>query len=598
MKSMTRNIAVWLAVAVVIIFLFNAFGNKDYKITEISYSKLISLINEDQLKSVTINGINIDGVTKQNVRFSSIITSPDAIVKKLSGKDVKINLKSDQESQWYYSLLITLLPFLLFAAFFVFLIKKSKGGGMGGSGNLFSFGQSHARIITGTNNKFTFADVAGVEEAKDDLKEIIEFLKDPASFSKLGGRIPKGVLIVGEPGTGKTLLAKAVAGEAKVPFFSVSGSEFVEMFVGIGASRVRDLFSKAKKSSPCIIFIDEIDAVGRRRGTGIGGGNDEREQTLNQVLVEMDGFTRNEGIIVIAATNRPDVLDSALLRHGRFDRKIVVGLPDIKGRKEILNVHSRGKKVAGDIDLDIIARGTPGFSGADLENLVNEAALRASVQKKDSIQMEDFEFAKERVMMGPERKSMVLSAKEKELTAIHESGHTLIAKLLPDSDPVYKVTIIPRGMALGLTQQIPESDRHSYDINYLTNRLIVLLGGRAAEDVTGNPITTGASNDISQATKLATKMVTQWGMSKLGPIQYSDDESTPFLGQDIMQRKSVSDKTAERVDNEVKQLIAGCYTKAKKLLADNKTILQQLSKALNEKETLTNIQIDKLVKIA
>jgi len=367
------------------------------------------------------------------------------------------------------------------------------------------------------------------------------------------------------------------------------------MFVGIGASRVRDLFGKAKKSAPCIIFIDEIDAVGRRRGTGIGGGNDEREQTLNQVLVEMDGFTKNEGIIVIAATNRPDVLDSALLRHGRFDRKIVVDLPDIKGRKEILKVHSRDKKVASDVDFKIIARGTPGFSGADLENLVNEAALRAAVQKKDNVQMEDFEFAKEKVMMGPERKSMVLNEDEKKLTAIHESGHTLVAKLLPDSDPVYKVTIIPRGMALGLTQQIPENDRHSYNINYLTNRVIVLLGGRAAEDVMGNPITTGASNDISQATKLATKMVTQWGMSRLGPIQYSDDESAPFLGQDIMHRKSVSDKTAEQVDNEVEQLIARCYVKARKLLSDHITILTRLSNALNERETLTSSKIDELV---
>lgn len=597
MKSMPRNIVTWLAIAVVIIFLFNAFGNKSYKTTEISYSQLIGLINGNQLKSVTIDGDTINGITKHNIRFDSVITSASSIVKKLSDKDVQIRLKSDQSSQWYYSLLITFLPFLFLAGFFVFFIKKSKGGGMGG-GNLFSFGQSHARIITGVNNKFTFEDVAGVEEAKDDLKEIIEFLKDPARFSKLGGRIPRGVLIVGEPGTGKTLLAKAVAGEAKVPFFSVSGSEFVEMFVGIGASRVRDLFGKAKKSAPCIIFIDEIDAVGRRRGTGIGGGNDEREQTLNQVLVEMDGFTKNEGIIVIAATNRPDVLDSALLRHGRFDRKIVVDLPDIKGRKEILKVHSRDKKVASDVDFKIIARGTPGFSGADLENLVNEAALRAAVQKKDNVQMEDFEFAKEKVMMGPERKSMVLNEDEKKLTAIHESGHTLVAKLLPDSDPVYKVTIIPRGMALGLTQQIPENDRHSYNINYLTNKVIVLLGGRAAEDVMGNPITTGASNDISQATKLATKMVTQWGMSRLGPIQYSDDESAPFLGQDIMHRKSVSDKTAEQVDNEVERLIARCYAKAKKLLSDNIIILKRLSDALNDKETLTSGQIDELVEVA
>jgi len=595
MKFAGRGILIWLIVGITVVFLFNGLSKKGYQSAQISYSRLIDLIKNNQIKQVVVSGQNIKGITKDGKRFNSTVASETEIVKMLSGKNVKIEIEPSGRNKWYYSLLITFVPFLLFMLFFVFMINRSsKGSGLGGN-NVLMFGKSHARMITSESNKTTFSDVAGVEEAKDDLTEIIAFLKDSSRFSKLGGRIPKGVLLIGAPGTGKTLLAKAVAGEAKVPFFIVSGSEFVEMFVGIGASRVRDLFTRAKKNAPCIIFIDEIDAVGRRRGTGIGGGHDEREQTLNQILVEMDGFTENEGIVVMAATNRPDVLDPALLRPGRFDRRITVGLPDIKGRKEILKVHAREIKIAGNADLSVIAKSTPGFSGADLKNLINEAALKAASLGKEKVQMEDLEFAKEKVMMGPERKSMVLSEQEKRLTAIHESGHTLIAKLLPNADPVYKVTIIPRGMALGLTQQIPEFDRHSYSKDYLENRLMVLLGGRAAEEVTGNSITTGAANDISQATKLATNMVAQWGMSKLGPIHYSEDERNPFLGQELAHAKTISDKTAEKIDEEISSIINRSYQKVVKLLNDNIEKLKRLAESLNENETLNASEIDKIV---
>jgi cell division protease FtsH len=482
---------------------------------------------------------------------------------------------------------------LLLIGVWIFFMRQMQAGG----GKAMSFGKSKARLFAGKDNKVTFQDVAGIDEAKEELQEIIEFLTDPKKFTKLGGRIPKGVLLVGSPGTGKTLLARAIAGEANVPFFSISGSDFVEMFVGVGASRVRDLFTQGKKNAPCIIFIDEIDAVGRHRGAGLGGGHDEREQTLNQLLVEMDGFESNEGVIVMSATNRPDVLDPALLRPGRFDRQIVVSIPDVKGREAILKVHARKTVVDEAVDLSIIARGTPGFSGADLENLVNEAALVAARRSKKAIEMIDFEYAKDKVLMGVERKSMIISLEERKNTAYHEAGHALVAKLIPGSDPIHKVTIIPRGWALGLTQQLPIDERHTYPRGYLENEIVIFMGGRAAEELVLDHMTTGAGNDIERATKLARKMICEWGMSdRMGPVNYGKDEEHIFLGREIAKHRDFSEKTAQDIDTELKSLVHGCYERAKGLLSANIDVLHAIANGLLEKETLDGQEIDAIIK--
>ncbi|TLY26403.1 MAG: ATP-dependent zinc metalloprotease FtsH, partial [Nitrospirae bacterium] len=520
-----------------------------------------------------------------------MIEYPD-LVKVLREHHVTINAKPPEDNPWYVTLLVTWGPFILFLALWFFLMRQMQIGG----NKALSFGRSRARLLTEDRKKVTFSDVAGIDEAKEEVVEIIEFLKDPHKFQKLGGRIPKGVLIVGPPGTGKTLLAKAIAGEAGVPFFSISGSDFVEMFVGVGASRVRDLFEQGKKHAPCIIFIDEIDAVGRLRGAGLGGGHDEREQTLNQLLVEMDGFDTTEGVILIAATNRPDVLDPALLRPGRFDRQITVNRPDVRGRAEILKVHTKKVPLAKDVDLEVISRGTPGFSGADLENLVNEAALLAARLNKSAVELKDFEFAKDKVLMGVERKSMVLTEQEKRTTAYHEAGHALMAKLLPGTDPVHKVTIIPRGRALGLTMQLPVDDRHSYSKEFLYNNLAILMGGRVAEELVFKQITTGAGNDIERATDLARKMVCEWGMSdELGPLTFGKKDEEIFLGREIATRRDYSEEIALKIDTEVKRLVTENYERAKRMLRDNMAALKALAEALLEKEVLEAAAIDQII---
>ena len=524
--------------------------------------------------------------------FTTIKPDDNKLIGKLTKKGVEIDVKEDKDEPWYYLVLINLLPLVIIIALWIFFMRQvSMGAGKG-----MSFGKSRAKLLTENQNKVTFEDVAGIDEARAELEEIIEFLKDPKRFSKLGGRIPKGVLLVGSPGTGKTLLARAIAGEAGVPFFSISGSDFVEMFVGVGASRVRDLFIQGKKNAPCIIFIDEIDAVGRHRGAGMGGGHDEREQTLNQLLVEMDGFESNEGVILIAATNRPDVLDPALLRPGRFDRQVVVPRPDINGRLGILKVHTKKIPLADDINLEVIARGTPGFSGADLEILVNEAALYAARQNKDKVENSDFEFAKDKVMMGAERRSMVLTDKEKETTAYHESGHTLVAKKLKNADPVHKLTIVPRGMALGITQQLPEKDKHTYSKDYWLDELAVFMGGRAAEEIIFNDFNTGASSDIERATNVARDMVCKWGMSeKLGPINYSAKDEHVFLGKEFGKAREYSEATQIEIDAEVKKIIDNSYQTAKKIILENIDALKELTRRVLEKETLDADEIDEIV---
>ena len=553
-----------------------------------SYSGFISKVDSGNVKDVTIylsqNSAEIQGEYSNGTKFQHVTVANTAIpdvTKVLDNKGVSYNYKEVKNADWL-SLAINSLPFILLIAIWIFFMRQMQAGG----NKALSFGKSRARLLTAQQKKATFKDVAGIDEAKEELYEIIDFLKDPQKFQKLGGRIPKGVLLVGPPGTGKTLLARAIAGEANVPFFSISGSDFVEMFVGVGASRVRDLFEQGKKNAPCIIFIDEIDAVGRHRGAGLGGGHDEREQTLNALLVEMDGFESNEGVILIAATNRPDVLDPALLRPGRFDRRVVVPRPDVRGREEILRVHTRKVPISDDVDLSVIARGTPGFSGADVANLVNEAALWAARQNRKLVMMADFEMAKDKVLMGVERKSMLLSDEEKKNTAYHEGGHALVAAMTPGADPLHKVTIIPRGMALGLTMQLPIDDKHTYTRDFLEAQLAVLMGGRAAEEIFLNHVTTGAGNDIERATEIARQMVCEWGMSSLGPLTFGKKEEQIFLGREIAQHRDYSEDTAIKIDGEVRQIVTTGYQKARNILETNRDTLERIAKALLDREVL------------
>ncbi|HSG88672.1 MAG TPA: ATP-dependent zinc metalloprotease FtsH [Pseudomonadales bacterium] len=592
---MGKNLLLWLIIAAVLLTVFNNF-NPQPGAQEFSYSQFVEQVQRDQVTSVTIDGLVITGQLRSGDPFETVrpqLEDPK-LIDDLIAHDVSIQGKRPEQQSIWAQLLIASFPILVIIAVFMFFMRQMQGGA-GGRGGPMSFGKSKARLLSEDQIKTTFADVAGVDEAKDDVSELVEFLRDPGKFQRLGGRIPRGILMCGSPGTGKTLLAKAIAGEAKVPFFSISGSDFVEMFVGVGASRVRDMFDQAKKQAPCIIFIDEIDAVGRHRGAGLGGGHDEREQTLNQLLVEMDGFEPNDGIIVIAATNRPDVLDPALLRPGRFDRQVVVPLPDIRGREQILKVHVRKIPLADDVDVGPIARGTPGFSGADLANLCNEAALFAARSGRRLVGMDEFERAKDKIMMGAERKSMVMNDKEKRTTAFHEAGHTIIGRCVPDHDPVYKVSIIPRGRALGVTQFLPEEDRYSHSRQYILSNICSLFGGRIAEEMVlgADGITTGASNDIERASSLARNMVTKWGLSeKLGPLKYAEDDDQPFLGMSAGSRAMpVSGETARLIDEEVRRIIDDCYDRAQKILKENEDKLYLMAEALIEFETLDSDQI-------
>ena len=594
MNSRAKNLLFWVVVGLFMILLFNLFSIPSHAPEEkVIFSDFMSQVERGEVTKVTIQANHISAILKDGTRIKTYAAEYPDLVKTLRERNVQIEVEPPDESPWYATFLFTWGPFILFIGLWFFLMRQMQIGG----NKALSFGKSRARMLTEERKKITFSDVAGVEEAKEEVVEIIDFLKDPRKFQKLGGRIPKGVLIVGPPGTGKTLLAKAIAGEAGVPFFSISGSDFVEMFVGVGASRVRDLFEQGKKHAPCIIFIDEIDAVGRLRGAGLGGGHDEREQTLNQLLVEMDGFDTTEGVILIAATNRPDVLDPALVRPGRFDRQIVVNRPDLRGRTEILKVHTRKVPVAPDVELEKIARGTPGFSGADLENLVNEAALWAARQNKKEVEPIDFETAKDKVLMGAERKSMVLTDEEKRVTAYHEAGHALMAKLLPGTDPVHKVTIIPRGRALGVTMQLPTDDRHNYSKEFLYNTLAILMGGRVAEELVLKNITTGAGNDIERATDLARKMVCEWGMSeKLGPLTFGKKDEEIFLGREIATRRDFSEQVALDIDHEIKRLVAENYERTKRMLTEHMGTLKRLAEALLEKEVLDAPEIDEIVR--
>lgn len=592
MNQSQKNIALVLTVLLVFLLVWQLFNQPKNSQKEIIYSEMISYLEKNEISEVTIQGENLTGkLTNGNV-FKTYTPKDDKIVTQLREKGVKISAKPPEDSPWYMTLLVSWFPMILLIGVWIFFMRQMQSGG----GKAMAFGKSRARLITDKSKKVTFADVAGIDEAKAELEEVIDFLKDPKKYTKLGGRIPKGLLLVGPPGTGKTLLARAIAGEADVPFLSISGSDFVEMFVGVGASRVRDLFNQAKKNAPCIIFIDEIDAVGRHRGAGLGGGHDEREQTLNQLLVEMDGFESNEGVILISATNRPDVLDPALLRPGRFDRQVIVPLPDVKGREKIFAVHARRVPITEDVDFAVLARGTPGTSGADIENLVNEAVLNAARANKEKIGMSDFEFAKDKILMGTERKSMVISDLEKRNTAYHETGHALVARLMPGTDPIHKVTIIPRGRALGLTQQLPIDEKHTYPREYLDKNIAILLGGRAAEEIVLHDFTTGAGNDIERATGLARKMVCEWGMSKnLGPLSYGKKEEQIFLGREFATHKDYSEETAKNIDAEVKDLVMQNYEKAKKLLSDHIGILHKIAEELLEKEVLNGVEIDAII---
>ena len=592
MNNMFKNLAVWLVIGLVLMTVFNQFNTRQVAQGSIEYSQFLDEVKQGRISKVVIEGRTLKATTTEGKRITSYAPPDLWMVSDLLKNGVKIEAKPEEEPSFLMNLFVSWFPMLLLIGVWVFFMRQMQGGGKGGA---FSFGKSRARMTDEAQNTITFVDVAGCDEAKEEVQELVDFLRDPSKFQKLGGRIPKGVLMVGNPGTGKTLLAKAIAGEAKVPFFSISGSDFVEMFVGVGAARVRDMFENAKKHAPCIIFIDEIDAVGRHRGAGLGGGNDEREQTLNQLLVEMDGFEGHSGIIVIAATNRPDILDPALLRPGRFDRQVVVPLPDIRGREEILKVHMRKVPIAGDVKADVIARGTPGFSGADLANLVNEAALFAARRNKRLVDMDDFEMAKDKIMMGAERRSMVMTEEEKMNTAYHESGHAVVAKLVPKSDPVHKVTIIPRGRALGLTMQLPEQDRYAYDRQYLMSRIAVLFGGRIAEELFMDQMTTGASNDFERATAMARDMVTRYGMSDLGVMVYGENEGEVFLGRSVTQHKNVSEATMQKVDAEIRRIIDQQYALARQLLEDNRDKVEAMTKALLEWETIDAEQIDDIM---
>ena len=587
-----RSLLFWVGLGIILIILWSLLQSQATTKKEVDFSDFIIDAEENKVSEVTIAGNQINGKYVDGTPFKTI-TPPqyDDLVNILREHNVIISVKDTSRSPWF-SYLFTWFPILLLIFFWVFFMRQMQSGG----NKALSFGKSRAKLFSGMQKNITFKDVAGVEEAKEELQEIIGFLKDPKKFQKLGGRIPKGVILVGAPGTGKTLLARAVAGEADVPFFSISGSDFVEMFVGVGASRVRDLFEQGKKQAPCLIFIDEIDAVGRQRGAGLGGGHDEREQTLNQLLVEMDGFDSNEGVILIAATNRPDILDTALLRPGRFDRRIVVNMPDVKGREDILKVHVKNIPLSKDIDLQVIARSTPGFSGADLSNVVNEAALVAARKSQDNVTMKDFESAKDKVLMGVERKSMIISDEEKKSTSYHEAGHALIASLLPEADPIHKVTIIPRGLALGTTQQLPLDDRYTYSKNHLEAQLSVLMGGRVSEILFLDKTTTGAANDFETATEIARKMVCQWGMSDLGPLTFGERDDLIFLGKDLAMHKNFSEKTAEMIDAEVKKIITRNYDRTKELLEKNRDKLLRVAKALLEKEVLTSDELEAVIK--
>ena len=589
---MFKNLAIWLVIGLVLMTVFNQFNNRQVATGAVEYSQFIEEVKAGRIAKVVMEGRTLKATTSEGKRITSYAPPDLWLVSDLLKNGVKIEARPEEEPSFLMNIFVSWFPMLLLIGVWVFFMRQMQGGGKGGA---FSFGKSKARMTDEAQNTITFVDVAGCDEAKEEVQEIVDFLRDPSKFQKLGGRIPKGVLMVGNPGTGKTLLAKAIAGEAKVPFFSISGSDFVEMFVGVGAARVRDMFENAKKHAPCIIFIDEIDAVGRHRGAGLGGGNDEREQTLNQLLVEMDGFEGHSGIIVIAATNRPDILDPALLRPGRFDRQVVVPLPDIRGREEILKVHMRKVPIAGDVKADVIARGTPGFSGADLANLVNEAALFAARRNKRLVDMDDFEMAKDKIMMGAERRSMVMTEEEKMNTAYHESGHAVVAKLVPKSDPVHKVTIIPRGRALGLTMQLPEQDRYAYDREYLMSRIAVLFGGRIAEELFMNQMTTGASNDFERATSMARDMVTRYGMSDLGVMVYGENDGEVFLGRSVTQHKNVSEATMQKVDAEIRRIIDQQYALARQLLEDNRDKVEAMTKALLEWETIDAEQIDDIM---
>ena len=596
MNDMLKNIILWVVIAVVLMSVFNNFGSRKSVDSTMSYSQFISAVNEGQIKQVTIDGQMIRGMLGTGEKFTTYSPGDDHLVDDLLKNHVEIKAQPPESQSLLMQIFISWFPMLLLIAVWIFFMRQMQGG-TGGRGAM-SFGKSRARLIEEDQVKVTFADVAGVEEAKEDVQEMVDFLKDPSKFQKLGGKIPRGALMVGPPGTGKTLLARAIAGEAKVPFFSISGSDFVEMFVGVGASRVRDMFETAKKNAPCIIFIDEIDAVGRHRGAGLGGGHDEREQTLNQLLVEMDGFEGNEGIIVIAATNRPDVLDPALLRPGRFDRQIVVGLPDVRGREQILKVHMKRVPIADNVEVEYLARGTPGFSGADLANLVNEAALFAARKNKRSVDMEDFEKAKDKILMGVERKSMVMTDEEKQLTAYHEAGHAIVGRLVPEHDPVYKVSIMPRGRALGITMFLPERDQYSASKQKLESQISSLFGGRIAEELIfgKEKVTTGAQNDIERATNLARSMVTRWGLSeRLGPLAYSEEEGEVFLGRSVTKHKMVSEETAHLIDEEIRSVIDRNYERSEHLLRENMEKLHLMAEALIKYETIDRFQIDDIM---